>query len=791
MSKMRLDAVKVLSGLALTLVILASFDGVVSAQNLVQNPGFEQGSAGWGGGQVVAASPHKGLACLLVNDDKADTSVAASTQKTLPVTQGQGYRFSVWVRAEKAGQKTLLTLNQVDGADKWISGSNMDFVFSSGTTWSEFHVVLRSFHPNAAAVRVTLRPVKWTSAGELTGKAWFDDVALSKDSVSDTTFGAWIRKTGKTRVWVAPVEQKVSPDAVLSTSSPDLQEIHLEAARGEYQPFQIVLDPQVAETLTSVLVSDARDKTTGATLPSAAWTARRVAFLKVTRPTDWGSKTGWRPDPLPLFKGPLSLEAHKAQPLWLTLAVPQNATPGNYTATLTLSFQATGVVTLPLVVKVWGFSMPKTHHLRTAYGLSMPAIDTYHHLGGDKTKRRDVFRRYLKDFAAHRISPYNPMGDAGFSVSFPGWNWGGGAIVVDPAAPTGGNHVLEINDTRTDSAMSATTEVFPIDKTKTHTLSWRVRTDGAHSYLVNVKQFDASGSWISGANIDYLKNGSGTWQTQTVTVQASAFRTQTTSVRISLYARAWTSSGELIGKTFFDDISMVKTGDTKNLVSNGDLEISPSQLQAKVDFSAFDAAATYALDTLGFDSFRLPLSGFGWGDISGTHPGRILTFEWGTKAYEDIFCSEVKAITDHLAKKGWLNRAYVYWMDEPRPADYDFVNYGMDLIHRCDPRLARLLTEQAEAKLIGHVDIWVPILNEYGPVWAHDRQAHGDAVWWYVCTGPKSPYPTNFIDHPGIEHRVRFWMAWQYGVQGSLYWATNYWSSRIAYPPPKMQDPWT
>ena len=33
-------------------------------------------------------------------------------------------------------------------------------------------------------------------------------------------------------------------------------------------------------------------------------------------------------------------------------------------------------------------------------------------------------------------------------------------------------------------------------------------------------------------------------------------------------------------------------------------------------------------------------------------------------------------------------------------------------------------------------------------------------------------------------------MAWKYGVQGSLYWATTYWGSKDAYPPPAIQNPW-
>ena len=41
------------------------------------------------------------------------------------------------------------------------------------------------------------------------------------------------------------------------------------------------------------------------------------------------------------------------------------------------------------------------------------------------------------------------------------------------------------------------------------------------------------------------------------------------------------------------------------------------------------------------------------------------------------------------------------------------------------------------------------------------------------------------MDHPAICHRIRFWAAEKYGVQGSLYWSTTYWASRG-----KPRNPW-
>ena len=60
--------------------------------------------------------------------------------------------------------------------------------------------------------------------------------------------------------------------------------------------------------------------------------------------------------------------------------------------------------------------------------------------------------------------------------------------------------------------------------------------------------------------------------------------------------------------------------------------------------------------------------------------------------------------------------------------------------------------------------------------------AEGDRFWWYVCTGPKAPYCTLFIDHPATELRVWLWQTWKRQISGILVWQTNYWTSGAAYP---------
>ncbi len=214
-------------------------------------------------------------------------------------------------------------------------------------------------------------------------------------------------------------------------------------------------------------------------------------------------------------------------------------------------------------------------------------------------------------------------------------------------------------------------------------------------------------------------------------------------------------------------------------------------LKAELDFAAWDTQAERYLNRAdGFASFMLPLQGTGGGTYESRSPGKIGPFEQGSDGYRRAFASYCGAIQQHLQDKGWLGKEYIYWFDEPEPKDYDFVRSGMDEIRRAGPKLRRMLTEEPIEPLFGSVDLWCPILDQYNPEIAQARQAKGETIWWYVCTGPRAPYPGLFIDHSAIDLRIWLWMTWKWKVQGILVWESTYWTSDKAFPAPKMQNPW-
>ncbi len=204
---------------------------------------------------------------------------------------------------------------------------------------------------------------------------------------------------------------------------------------------------------------------------------------------------------------------------------------------------------------------------------------------------------------------------------------------------------------------------------------------------------------------------------------------------------------------------------------------------ARLDFTDYDRAMSQAVARYHFTGFRLKVQGMGGGTFHARHPPKIGEFGEETPEYQAMFSSYVSQLQAHLREQGWLDMAYVYWFDEPAPRDFDFVAQGMRRLKTYAPGLRRMLTEEpGDNVLSGLVDIWCPVSFHYDHAEAEKRRAHNERFWWYVCTGPKAPYCTLFIDHPATELRTWHWQTWQRDIVGTLVWQTNYWTSTAAFP---------
>ena len=623
------------------------------------------------------------------------------------------------------------------------------------------------------AVRLTAR---------LDGKpVWQATTSFFVPYLYDNSYGYALRTDAQADLWWCEGTYKIAQERAAPRAPAP---VRLAAARNEYEPCQVVLRPRRDLANVTAQMGDLTGPR-GARIPADAFTIREVRYLKVSTPTDVSSCPGLWPDPLPPFKS-ANFTAGRNWPLWLTVKVPVAARAGLYRGALQL--RANGYsAAVPIELQVYDFTLPARSHLQTAWGFSFGRVAQYQNLKTPE-EREKVFDLYMQDFREHRIAPYDFFQLAPIGVKLTGPIWQGGRVVSGEAAD--GQRSLLIADTSDKGVVSASPErTMPVEKGVPYRLAWAVKTEKPdQAYQLTLGCRDAAGTWFSGRNIDLVFKGSGAWERQEVTLAPERFAEGCTQVDLALRPAPWTEKGENTGTAHFDDLFFGKVGGA-NLLPDPSFEQDASQMRVEVDWTAFDKAAAKYLDGYGFTSFRLPISFMPGGRYPDLSAARLGPFEEGTPEYERLFADYVLELQTHLEQKGWLDKAYLYWFDEPEPGDYEMVQRANARVHKYAPKLERMLTEQPEPALFGAVDNWCPVTPNYDSKACRERQKAGEKIWWYVCCGPKAPHAGLFIDHGATELRVWLWQTWQNSVQGCLVWESTWWDSEGS--PARPQNPYT
>jgi hypothetical protein len=273
--------------------------------------------------------------------------------------------------------------------------------------------------------------------------------------------------------------------------------------------------------------------------------------------------------------------------------------------------------------------------------------------------------------------------------------------------------------------------------------------------------------------------------------EVGGFPAEVAAVRLRLFPAFRNNAGTTTGTVWFDDIVLTKAGTGVNLVPGGDFEMPLESISVTVDFGRFDKAARRCLDELGFNAYDLILQGLGTGSFYSRQEGLFGGFRQGTPEYDRLISQYLRQVESHLEANGWLGREYVYWFDEPDPKDYPFVREGMLNIRKNAPKLTRFITEHRPGPEIMDVsEIGCTIFDRVDPQAVAELAPKGREFWSYLCTGPKSPWLTLFIDHPAVNLRMWLWMSYQWGLKGILVWRANYWTSASLFPPGVLQNPW-
>ncbi|MBI5543885.1 MAG: DUF4091 domain-containing protein [Deltaproteobacteria bacterium] len=177
----------------------------------------------------------------------------------------------------------------------------------------------------------------------------------------------------------------------------------------------------------------------------------------------------------------------------------------------------------------------------------------------------------------------------------------------------------------------------------------------------------------------------------------------------------------------------------------------------------------------------------------------------------------LRAYAAHLRERGWLDRAFVYLKDEPRPEELPLVRRYAQLVHEADPKLRALVTTSLVPPVAGVIDLWTPNLNclfarshdDYCrlvvPLAAYQTErARGARLWWYQSCGSHgcgslpahdlpnlryfSGWPSYMVDHDAALNRAMGVLAFRHGIEGELYFNTV--EAYVAPQDSKRSDCW-
>ncbi len=563
--------------------------------------------------------------------------------------------------------------------------------------------------------------------------------------------------------------------------------VSLFAARNEFEPFLLVLKPN--QRLDRVRVECGPLAGPGGALISPSRvTVCHVGYVNVTVPTDEAGAAGEWPDPLPPYDGPFTAWPGENHTLWITVFVPEDVPAGEYGGRILLT-AGPWKREVPVSLTVWDFTLPRESQVRSSFGLPTGFMKLYHNLETDDELKKvaDLYYQNLRD---HRLAPRNPLDLYPMRVSVKGVGWRGGQFTGE--SPHSGKRALEAADDSVSADCEVTYENrVPVDGGTPYRLTWFAKTAvaGQH-YTALIQGYDAEGRWEPSWNRLKLVDGATAWTAESIEV--AQFAPEAASVSIHFFPAFRDEKGTGTGTAVFDDIRFGPAAGGANLLAGGDMETDPARMSVEVDWTEFDRGARRYLDELGFAAYDLRLEGLGSGSFYSREAGVFGGFVQGTPEYETLMSRYLSQVEKHLEENGWLGKEYIYWFDEPDPKDYPFVREGMLSIRQAAPRLRRFITEHRPGPDIMDVsEISCTIFHRVDPKAVAELSAKGREFWSYLCTGPKAPWVTLFIDHPAVNLRLWPWMSYAFGLKGILVWEAIYWTSHNVHPEGRPQNPWT
>ncbi|MBN2451344.1 MAG: DUF4091 domain-containing protein [Lentisphaeria bacterium] len=135
--------------------------------------------------------------------------------------------------------------------------------------------------------------------------------------------------------------------------------LQLRLAANETESVQVLVVPCEQGAVRAVFRTADLASATGHVFPASGIRVSPVGYVETKAVPPYGSShVGWWPDPILDFMDSADLAEGDVQAFWLRVTAPRDQAPGEYAGAIRLEVEGKGVLRLPLLVRVYGFSLP-------------------------------------------------------------------------------------------------------------------------------------------------------------------------------------------------------------------------------------------------------------------------------------------------------------------------------------------------------------------------------------------------------------------------------------------------
>lgn len=222
---------------------------------------------------------------------------------------------------------------------------------------------------------------------------------------------------GEVTVWAEGSTAKIRPDAPrpAETYVWDGERIALKAARGEWAPFQLIINSDRARVVSFEIydLDGPRGKVAAANISVYRELYLPVAWPSVDLATNFtvGEGPGRWPDPLVPVIGHADVAAGENTVFWFDLFVPSDTLSGKYVGKITLRWSG-GEYSLPLELAVWDFELSHDGASPFVAAVNAGEVCRLYGVKADAEDGRAILSKYDAIVKEHGLRPFRPADDA-------------------------------------------------------------------------------------------------------------------------------------------------------------------------------------------------------------------------------------------------------------------------------------------------------------------------------------------------------------------------------------------